>query len=62
MSEGMTEATALDLIAAIRENTAATTRAAIANEGVVQVLRESGEEQETEDTQPAPTYMDGTPR
>lgn len=58
----MTNATALDLIAAIRENTAAVTRAAIANEGVIEVLRESGEEQEPEEAQPAPVYMDGSPR
>ena len=52
----MTEATARELLAAIRENTAAVTRAAVANEGVMQVLRESESEPEPEQPE-GPQYL-----
>lgn len=57
----MDEATARELIAALKENTAAVTRAAIAHEGMIQVLLED-REAEQEPEAPAPMYMDGSPR
>lgn len=58
----MEEATAKELIAALKENTAAVTRAAIAHEGMIQVLLEDREQEQEQGPAPAQTYMDGSPR
>lgn len=52
----MNEALARELIEALRENTAAVTRAAVANEGVVEVLREA-EGEEEQSAEPASPYL-----